>query len=303
MNPDKNISAAVRKILDSGFFLFLICCMSEIRKTIILFTVLLFLFSCSGKKTGETGISSQIDKTVKKAAAWIYKQADENERFDSLIMLNYICRYSDEKNLIKACRIIEEKQKEDDDNPFRRIWDPEFRSPEEYINGWAVPEISENRVNVNRVMLELLYCSDYGIRNQTLNYIENIMLDGGGYHTTHGLWAIVLSAQNGCLSDEGFRRLADPYVEELYDIQPEKLNEISAEIVDLFAERTVMILMSVSINTEYSKPEQLRHYISVIAEAQNKDGCWGSESENPDLVFHSALLCVWALQLFNSMVI
>ena len=54
-------------------------------------------------------------------------------------------------------------------------------------------------MNVNRVIAEALHCDVYGLRRETLTYVSGLMRDDGGYHTAHGVWALLEAGARGCV--------------------------------------------------------------------------------------------------------
>ena len=129
----------------------------------------------------------------------------------------------------------------DDDHPHHRLLGREVPLERGRVQGWEPPKSAgARRVNVNRVVTEALYCDRFGLRPETLAYIEGAMRDRGGYHTCHGLWALVIARDRGCLSPEAFRQAARPLIAEVEAGLRRDGAPKTPEAEDLFAERHLM---------------------------------------------------------------
>ncbi len=172
----------------------------------------------------------------------------------------------------------------DDDHPHHRLLGREVPVRRVRVQGWEPPKgASARRVNVNRVVTEALYCDRFGLRPETLAYIEGPMRDGGGYQTCHGLWALVIARDRGCLSSEAFRRAARPLVAEVEAGLRRDGAPKTPEAEDLFTERHLMRRLA-------GRPLTLR-------DRRRLEGLAGRVARAPATVLsvHTAALLLWVL--------
>jgi hypothetical protein len=117
------------------------------------------------------------------------------------------------------------------------------------------------------------------------------MRDGGGYYTAHGLWALTLARQGGCLDESRAGPCSEELRGELVAAQPWPLVPWTTLDLDLFAERLVMLLASGGL------PAASRPWPADLLRLQNPDGSWGvpAADEPPYFRFHATMLSTWAL--------
>ena len=172
---------------------------------------------------------------------------------------------------------------QDGGHPMRRLFEPEDRVPPELSTPWLAP--AEGRVNVNRVIIEAIYCDKVGFRQQTIDYICGPMRDDGSYHTAHGLWGLVLANERGCVERSPcWQVLGDELVALAKQAEVKEVPQ-----VDLLAEQVLMLQLSGQPSAALSA--QLRVH-------QREDGGWGvSTDEKPYYGFHATFLAAWVLAL------
>jgi hypothetical protein len=236
-----------------------------------------------------------VEKALEKAFAWMAAFPAEELRFDAAVGLTAISRMYEHPALAKALGAARRAADRDHDNPMRRFFDRRQRSPRQAVQGWQPPQKGSERVNTNRPVVEALYCDLYPMREATLTYVTGPMTDGGGYHTVHGLWALVLARHNGCLDQKRFEKLAVPLRKQIEGVQPVRLESKKTLQVDLYAERALMLMLS------GSSARSDRWAFELIA-AQNRDGSFGTaeKGESPYLRFHATMLACWALATWRA---
>jgi hypothetical protein len=213
-------------------------------------------------------------------------------QFDSAIGLSAIRARTSGLRLDDALTHARHYADLDADNPLRRAFDPGFVVAAEKTAQWEVPAPGAPRVNVNRVVIEALHCAQNGLRPATLDYLSGPMRDGGGYQTTHALWALTIARDAGCVKLDEFNRRAGPLVAELRAANGSKPGPAALD-VDLFAERTLMIELA------GARDDQVTRWVQALIAAQNKDGSFGAEidggGEPPYWRFHATMTAAWAI--------
>lgn len=207
-------------------------------------------------------------------------------RFDAAIGLSQARRIVDSSDLRRAFEQARAVADGDDDHPHRRFWVADL--PAEQTAAWAVPTAGEPRANTNRVISEALHCRENGWRAATTAYVCGPMRDSGGYQTVHGLWALQIASDNGCIEAAGACRTE--LQAELAGAQPATLEPRTTLDVDLYAERLLLLLLS-----GYDKPS-LHTWAKALIAAQQADGSWGVPAEeNPYFRYHATNAATWAL--------
>jgi hypothetical protein len=177
---------------------------------------------------------------------------------------------------------------EDGGHPLRALFEADYVLPAGKSTAWTPP--TEKRVSPNRVLVEATHCAAHGLRPEALAYVCGPMRDEGGYHTAHGLWALVIAADRGCIPvGSGCWSALQG---ELTAAQPAALAPDSPTlVVDLFAERALMLGLS------GQAPEA--SWLEALRAAQRPDGAWGvaAEGDNPYWRFHATMTAAWALAL------
>ena len=230
--------------------------------------------------------------SLERAAEWMAAFPAGELRFDAAIALSAIHSHGTTAKLDEALAHARVVADADTDNPLRRAFDPAFSLPAEKTSRWEVPAKGAPRVNVNRVVAEALHCAQNGLRPETLAYLEGPMRDGGGYQTTHALWALTLARDAGCLKLDEFNRRAGPLVAELRAANPPAPGPAALD-VDLFAERTLMIELA------GARDDQVTRSVQALIAAQNADGSFGASAdggaEPAYFRFHATMTATWAI--------
>ncbi len=240
--------------------------------------------------SGAGALENDVPAALARAAAWMSSFPEAELRFDAAIGLTRIrARWNDPRldAVLARARTLAER---DGDNPLQRFWRPGFNVPAEASSRWEVPAAGAPRANVNRVLSEALHCARNGLRPGVLAYVAGPMRDGGGYQTAHGLWALTVAREQGCLDGEELARRAAPLADELGAAQPERPGPSDAEI-DLFAERALMLELA------GRRDAQVGRWLEALLAAQQPDGAFGAAApgEPAYLRFHATLAASWAL--------
>jgi hypothetical protein len=234
---------------------------------------------------------ASIRASVARAAAFLARFPEADLRFDAALMLSQIRRVFDSDDLRAAFARAREIADRDEDNPMRRFWIPELRSPVEHTSTWAVPAAGEKRVNTNRVIIEALHCAENGLREETVAYLCGPMRDGGGYQSTHALWALELARSAGC--DAALRAAAcrASLQEEILAAARQPVAAQRTRDLDLFAERVMVLTLS------GVSPESLARHMARLVALQSADGSWSKPEpgEAPYFAYHATGLGAWAL--------
>lgn len=259
---------------------------------LVLAAALVGLAACT---RGDPG-AEEIESRLRRGAHWMARFPETELRFDAAIGLTGILEHVELPELVAEQRRALASANQDHDNPMRRFWDVTHRAPAAVTSGWRVPAAGEPRVNVNRVVSEALHCQENGWRAETQRYVSRGMLDDGGYHSTHALWALVIAHRAGCLTSGELERLAQPIQEELRAVQPEPFHPTRTLDVDLYAERLLMLLLSGSVEA------RLESWAQTLARMQNADGSWGlpTPEEPPYFQYHATMIAAWALAVSES---
>ena len=194
-------------------------------------------------------------------------------RFDSAVGLYHIRRIVDSATLRDAWHKAKMVADGDDDHPMHRFWDPTHTVRRKHVHGWQPPKLGEPRANVNRVVIETLYCDDHGLRSETIDYLSRAMRDGGGYHTTHALWALVIAHERGCIDEDVFLQTVRALQQELLDAQPRRLIPTKTLDIDLYAERALMLALS------GYRGDRVGTFVDQLIRCQSDDGGWGVMTE------------------------
>jgi len=228
---------------------------------------------------------------VTRAAPWLVAFPKEDLRFDAAIMLSQLRRTIDGEALTRAFETARVVADHDDDNPQRRFWMPDFTSPPEHTARWTLPSDGKARVNTNRVLIEALHCKENGWRPETMAYVCGPMRDGGGYESTHALWALDLARRRGCVTKAEFHRCARPIAVELDAAERVPLAPARSLDLDLFAERLLMLAMA-------GWPTgRLEPWAHELLRRQQPDGSWTVPGADEPAYhrYHATAMSAWAL--------
>lgn len=232
----------------------------------------------------------RVELALVRAARWMATFDEGPTRFDAAVALHEIRETVDSDTLRTAFAAARQRADGDHDHPQRRFWIADFASEAKHTSRWAVPGEPGQRVNVNKVLHEALYCKEYGWRPATMAYVCGPMRDAGGYETTHGLWALAIAVENGCLKDADYIPCARALHAELAAAQPAELRPQVTLDVDLYAERLLQPLM-----TGFVDPA-IERWVDALLAVQNPDGSWGirREGEDPYYRYHATMMSAWS---------
>ncbi len=228
-------------------------------------------------------------EALERAAAWMAHFPEGQLRFDAAIGLTQLRHRFSSPGLDEALARARRVAEADADNPLRRLFQPDFTAPVEATSRWAVPKPGQPRVNVNRVLAEAVHCRLNGLREPMLDYLSGAMRDGGGYQTTHAVWALTLARDEGCLPADDFDRRAAPLLAELRQAQPARPGP-SAQEVDLYGERVLMLELA------HARSPDVARGLDALRAAQAPDGAFGAP-EPGYLRYHATFVASWALAL------
>jgi hypothetical protein len=238
-----------------------------------------------------TGPCAAIAPALARAADWLAAFPPAELRFDAAVMLSETRRRVDGDALRRAFAAARAVADHDDDNPQRRFWVEDLAAPPEHTSRWMVPVTPGVRVNTNRVVEEALFCAEHGWRPETMAYVCGSMRDGGGYHSTHALWALDLARRRGCVTKAAFHACARPIAAELAVAQPERLAPARSLDVDLWAERLLVLARA-------GWPvRRLDPWARALLARQDADGSWtvARPEEPPYHGYHATAMATWAL--------
>jgi hypothetical protein len=243
--------------------------------------------ACACKAEVDCALLERVDPALDRGARFLAAFPEESLAFDAAIGLYEVRKRYDSAVLAEADARAQKIAARDRDHPMQRLWNPEMTVTATAVHGWAVTDGA--RVNVNRVVAEALWCDRHGLRPETLAYIGGAMRDGGGYHTTHALWALAIARERGCIDARELRERAAPLVRELE--QAQRAEPTDTKEVDLFAERVLMVLLA------DAEAHTRTHAIARVLAMQQPDGSWGKD-DRPAATYpryHATLVAMWAL--------
>ena len=228
--------------------------------------------------------SVEVNGALTRAAAWASSYQGDT-RFDAVMMAWAIADVSEHPGW-RDLDVRLRGELTDTDHEHTKLWMPDYQLPIEHVHRWTTPT-DGSRINPNRVLTEALFCQDHGWRAQTTEYVCGAMRDDGRYHTTHGLWALVLANRRGCVD----RACADSLVEELESHQPDDLAPATTLDVDLYAERLLTVTLA--------EPDKavISAWAKTLIGAQNGDGSWGmnTPADTSYPKYHATSASAWAL--------
>lgn len=227
---------------------------------------------------------------VDRAAVWMAGFPPEQLRFDAAIGLSALVRKADSEPARRALAAARAVADRDTDSPLRRAYDD--TAPPPPAATWTAPGTGTGgeQVNVNRVIAEALGCDAHPVRASTLAYIGGPMRDVGGYQTAHGLWALVIARDRGCLDAARFETLARPLIDELRAAQPSAPPRAVGG-TDLYAERLLMLVMAGEHDVTIDA------WATALLHAQDDDGGFGqlAPGDADYFRFHATIAAAWAL--------
>lgn len=164
--------------------------------------------------------------------------------------------------------------------PRRRFYTPEARLAENPSTRWTpAPD-----THPNRILVEVLYCPEWGLRPESVAWICSTLRDGGGRSSAHGAWFLSMAVDGGCVARD--QTCLDDLAEELVaGAAIDRPLDTPVE-ADLLGEQVLFgLLAGVS-------PERLGSAVDRLIAVQQADGGFGT----PDQVSaHAALVASWGL--------
>lgn len=232
---------------------------------------------------------------MQRASTWMARFPPGELRFDSAVILSQIRTSADSAMLRSAFETARARADVDVDHPHRRFWDPNLRSAAKDTAGWTAPAAGSPRVNPNLVVSEALHCTENGFRPETTAYVCGAMRDAGGYHTTHGLWALALARDRGCVDAGAVAACVAALQAETAAAQPEALRPGRTLDVDLYGERLLMLILSGA--TDPVSEKAIERSVDGLLAARDADGSFGvrAPDELPYHRFHATGVATWAL--------
>jgi len=255
------------------------------------FALLVCTGACASGECEPLESQEPIAPALERAGAWLAAFPETELRFDAAIGLHGILEHTDSPALQRAYERARRVADSDPDHLLHRLWNAAFTAPPEVTLGWPVPRAGEPRVNVNRVVIEALHCAANGLRRETLDYLAGPMRDGGGYHTTHALWALVIARENGCLASGVYAGIAADLGAELRSAQPAPFEPTDTLAVDLYAERLLVLVLSGDASAEAGE------WARRLLELQDADGSWGVAALGEPVTYryHATMMAAWGL--------
>src|SRR4051812_37778605 len=138
---------------------------------------------------------------LERSAHWLAAFPVEDLKFDAAVGLSQTLQLTKSEALQLAFDRARTASDQDVDHPQRRFWSSDFKVQKSAVTSWTA---ADPRVNPNRPLDEALWCDVHGLRPQTVEYASGAMRDGGGYRSTHALWALVIARDRGCLGAKAF---------------------------------------------------------------------------------------------------
>ncbi|MBL8953081.1 MAG: hypothetical protein JNK82_20050, partial [Myxococcaceae bacterium] len=183
-----------------------------------------------------------------RAAEWLAKFPTEQLKFDAAVGTGELARLRPSpasKLAYERARGVADK---DTDHPQRRFWLTDYSVAKSAVTKW---QPTDPKVNLNRPIDEALWCDVHGLRPETVTYASGPMRDGGGYRSTHALWALIIARDRKCLEPKAFEKATADVRVELKKAQPVDIGPASLD-VDLYAERLLFLLLAGERDTTLS---------------------------------------------------
>lgn len=232
--------------------------------------------------------NAEVLQAIKRGVQWL-SQYEQPVRFDAILAASQIAALHPGP---ATQRLFQQRLEGlvDTDHPHIRLWNPTHGLPDGFEIDWVATD--GERVNVNRVLTEALHCQERGWRAQTTAYVCGPMRDNGGYHTTHGLWALALAQERGCIPATCLSEILD----EVESAQPSTLQPTATLDIDLYSER----LLTSCLGGRCAGTQ--KEWVSQLLPLQQADGSWIVPNE-PDPIpyadYHSTMVSVWALATWH----
>lgn len=229
---------------------------------------------------------------LERSAKWMAEFPPEQLRHDAAVGLSQVVKLTDSVQLRTAYARARAVAEKDTDHPNRRFFDAEADGgiTKAGVQSWSADDA---KVNFNRPIGEALWCDVHGLRPQTVTFASGKMRDGGGYASTHALWALVIARDRGCLDAKAFEKATAALRAELRKAQPPEPGPGTLD-VDLYAERLLFLLLA------GERDATLEGWAKKLSARQNADGSWGSPGPRAYEQFHATMVATWALALLRA---
>jgi hypothetical protein len=165
--------------------------------------------------------------------------------------------------------------------PRRRLYTPDARLAENPSTWWTAtgPEVGPNQV-----LVEVLYCPEWGLRAETVTWLCGPLRDDGGRGSTHAAWFLSLAVDAGCLTRSA--TCLDALADELRaGAAVERPLESPVER-DLLGEQ---ILFGLVAGVD---PASLASAVDRLIAVQQPDGAFGPPDK---ITAHATLVAAWGL--------
>lgn len=164
--------------------------------------------------------------------------------------------------------------------PRRRFYVPDARLDESPSAGW----VPAPGLHMNYALVEVLYCPEWGLRPETVDWICAELRDDGGRTSAHAAWFLSIAVDGGCVARAS--TCLDTLAGEMRDGAAAERPLDTADARDLLAEQILFGLMA------GVPPETLAPAVDRLLAAQQPDGGWGT----PDTIsLHATAASAWSL--------
>jgi hypothetical protein len=225
---------------------------------------------------------------VSRAVDWLAARAEQPDLPDSLDLL--IATTAIDRRFrsprLDALRAALAKVDRPGD-PRRRAFDPTARLPEDPSAGWtASPGAS---LEPNLLLVEALYCPEYGMRPASIRWLCDDLRDDGGPRSGHATWYLTLAVDAGCVPRAS--TCLDPLVDELRSHALAEPAPVETVARDRLAEQVLFSLLA------GADPAPLAPAVDKLLAAQRADGAFADDAadQRPFAPIHATLVGGWAL--------
>lgn len=247
--------------------------------------------SVGASRSASSPTETDVRGAIERAVEFMSTVPTSELHFDSALMLSQIRRHFDFPALDREFTRARTVADRDHDHPHRVLWVPDLEVPAKVTAGWTVPTGGGKRAKTNDPLSEAMHCKRNGFRPETLAYMCGAFRDEGGYYTTHGLWAVVLARDAGCVGNAETAECVTSLQAELLDAQPDTLAPQKALDTDLYAERLLTLVLS-------GRPgKDIDGFARELLAQQQPDGSFTlpNADEPPYYAYHATGTSAWAL--------
>lgn len=243
-----------------------------------------------------TDADAAVAPAIERAVDFMSSVPTSDLRFDSALILSQIQHRFDSPELDREFARARTVADRDHDHPHRVLWVPDLEVPAKVTTGWTVPAAGGRRAKTNDPLSEAMHCKRNGFRPETLAYVCGPLRDGGGYYTTHALWAVVLARDAGCVGEAETAECVASMQSELLDAQPAALAPERTLDIDLYAERLLTLVLSGRTG------KAVDGFARELLAQQKPDGSFAlpSAEEPPYHAYHATGTAAWALAEWNA---